>query len=143
MLTLKQTKSRALTLDTWNVGTLFNRDDSPLYLFESNIEEHPDAKAMVNEYEIPRYLREDLFVELVSNHSLHASPINRVISSFAVAWREASTAPPMVPDRTQALWQRGAPGSAWHICMEHEYLWSQAMGHDATRRGHHEESGQR
>ena len=46
--------------------TLFNRDDSPLYLFESNIEEHPTAKAMVNEYEPPIYLRQDFFVELVS-----------------------------------------------------------------------------
>ena len=46
---------------------LFNRDDSPLYLFESNLEEHPTAKAMVHEYEPPRYLREDFFVELVSD----------------------------------------------------------------------------
>lgn len=29
---------------------LFNRDDSPLYLFESNIEEHPKAREMCNEY---------------------------------------------------------------------------------------------
>ena len=45
---------------------LFNRDDSPLYLFESNIEEHPKAKEMCNEYQPPRYLRQDYFVELVS-----------------------------------------------------------------------------
>ena len=45
---------------------LFNRDDSPLYLFESNIEEHEKCKAMVNEYQPPKYLRKDYFVELVS-----------------------------------------------------------------------------
>ena len=45
---------------------LFNRDDSPLYLFESNIEEHETCKAMINEYKPPRYLRKDYFVEMVS-----------------------------------------------------------------------------
>ena len=45
---------------------LFNRDDSPLYLFESSIEEHPQAKQLVDEYEVPRYLKKDFFVELVS-----------------------------------------------------------------------------
>jgi len=50
--------------------TLFNRDDSPLYLFESNIEEHVVAKDMVHEYEPPRYLRRDFFVELVSAQSI-------------------------------------------------------------------------
>lgn len=55
-----------VTMKEYIEYTLFNRDDSPLYLFESNIEEHPQAKAMVDEYEIPRYLRQDLFCELVS-----------------------------------------------------------------------------
>lgn len=56
-----------VTMKEYIEYTLFNRDDSPLYLFESNIEEHPQAKAMVDEYEIPRYLRQDLFCELVSH----------------------------------------------------------------------------
>jgi hypothetical protein len=38
-------------------------------LFESNIEEHVVAKEMVHEYEPPRYLKKDLFVELVSTKS--------------------------------------------------------------------------
>ena len=46
---------------------MFNRDDSPLYLFESNIEHHPQMKEIIDEYEVPRYLRRDFFVELVSN----------------------------------------------------------------------------
>ena len=46
---------------------LFNRDDSPLYLFESNIEDHAKAKEMCNEYQPPVYLRKDYFVELVSD----------------------------------------------------------------------------
>jgi len=56
-----------VTMKEYLEYSLFNRDDSPLYLFESNIEEHECAKAMVNEYEPPKYLRQDLFVELVSN----------------------------------------------------------------------------
>lgn len=45
--------------------SLFNRDDSPLYLFESNLEEHPMAKSMINEYMPPKFFRKDLFVELL------------------------------------------------------------------------------
>ena len=48
---------------------IFNRDDSPLYLFESNIENHPQVKDIINEYEPPRVLRKDFFVELVSGVS--------------------------------------------------------------------------
>lgn len=55
-----------VTMKEYIEYTLFNRDDSPLYLFESNIEEHPTAKEMVNEYQPPRYLRRDFFVEMVS-----------------------------------------------------------------------------
>jgi histone arginine demethylase JMJD6 len=44
---------------------LYNRDDSPLYMFESNIEDHPEAKEMINEYQPPKYLRDDLFVDML------------------------------------------------------------------------------
>ena len=55
-----------VTMKEYLEYSLFNRDDSPLYLFESNIEEHNEVKAMVNEYEVPKPLHRDLFVELVS-----------------------------------------------------------------------------
>ena len=55
-----------VTLKEYIEYALFNRDDSPLYLFESNIEEHETMKAIVNEYNPPKYLRRDFFVELVS-----------------------------------------------------------------------------
>ena len=55
-----------VTLKEYIQYALFNRDDSPLYLFESNIEHHPQMKEIINEYEVPRYLRRDFFVELVS-----------------------------------------------------------------------------
>mmetsp|Transcript_25482 Transcript_25482/g.34045 ORF Transcript_25482/g.34045 Transcript_25482/m.34045 type:complete len:217 (+) Transcript_25482:481-1131(+) len=54
-----------VTLKEYIEYALFNRDDSPLYLFESNIEEHETMKEIINEYEIPRYLRKDFFVELM------------------------------------------------------------------------------
>lgn len=40
---------------------LFNRDDSPLYLFESSIENHTDFNEFIKEYTIPKYFKEDLF----------------------------------------------------------------------------------
>ena len=59
-----------VTLKEYVEYALFNRDDSPLYLFESNIEEHETMKAIIDEYEVPRYLKTDLFVELVSRIKL-------------------------------------------------------------------------
>ena len=55
-----------VTLKEYIEYALFNRDDSPLYLFESNIEEHPTMKEIVSEYQPPKYLRQDYFCELVS-----------------------------------------------------------------------------
>ena len=55
-----------VTLKEYVEYALFNRDDSPLYLFESNIEEHETMKDIVNEYSVPRHLQKDFFVELVS-----------------------------------------------------------------------------
>lgn len=55
-----------VTLKEYIEYALFNRDDSPLYLFESNIEEHETMKDIVNEYSVPRHLQKDFFVELVS-----------------------------------------------------------------------------
>jgi histone arginine demethylase JMJD6 len=34
---------------------LYNRDDSPLYLFESNLEDHEVAKEMMNDYKPPKF----------------------------------------------------------------------------------------
>lgn len=57
-----------VTLKEYIEYALFNRDDSPLYLFESNIEEHETMKAIVNEYNPPKYLRRDFFVELMGEN---------------------------------------------------------------------------
>ena len=56
-----------VTMKEYLEYALFNRDDSPLYLFESNIEHHPQVKQIIPEYEPPRPLRKDFFVELVSS----------------------------------------------------------------------------
>ena len=54
-----------VTLKEYLEYALFNRDDSPLYLFESSIEDHPQAKVMLDEYEVPKFFRKDLFVDLL------------------------------------------------------------------------------
>ena len=40
---------------------IYNTDDSPLYLFESSIENHKDLKSLMKDYEVPKYFKEDLF----------------------------------------------------------------------------------
>ena len=40
---------------------IFNKDDSPLYMFESSIENHKNLNRLIYEYEVPKYFKEDLF----------------------------------------------------------------------------------
>ena len=37
------------------------RDDSPLYLFDSSFDESADTKGLLDHYDLPKYFREDLF----------------------------------------------------------------------------------
>ncbi|EGR31249.1 jumonji domain protein [Ichthyophthirius multifiliis] len=38
-----------------------NTDDSPLYMFESAIEDIKEAKKMIEKYEVPKFFKEDIF----------------------------------------------------------------------------------
>mmetsp|Transcript_33734 Transcript_33734/g.24767 ORF Transcript_33734/g.24767 Transcript_33734/m.24767 type:complete len:114 (+) Transcript_33734:537-878(+) len=40
---------------------LYNRDDSPLYLFESSIEDHKYGHSFMQEYKPPKFFKENLF----------------------------------------------------------------------------------
>jgi histone arginine demethylase JMJD6 len=40
---------------------MYGRDDSPLYLFESCLEEHPEAHSMQEDYSPPKYFKYNLF----------------------------------------------------------------------------------
>jgi histone arginine demethylase JMJD6 len=40
---------------------IYNKDDSPLYLFESSIENHKELKTLMKDYLVPKYFKEDLF----------------------------------------------------------------------------------
>jgi histone arginine demethylase JMJD6 len=46
---------------------LFNKDDSPLYLFQSSIESRKKIKQIVNDYEVPKFFRDDYFKILGSD----------------------------------------------------------------------------
>ena len=45
-----------VTLKEYVEYAVFGRDDSPLYLFEAALEDHPEAKAMLDEYEPVKHL---------------------------------------------------------------------------------------
>eukprot|EP00457_Paulinella_chromatophora_P006904 gb/GEZN01006924.1/.p1 GENE.gb/GEZN01006924.1/~~gb/GEZN01006924.1/.p1 ORF type:complete len:488 (-),score=84.98 gb/GEZN01006924.1/:118-1581(-) len=38
-----------------------NKDDSPLYLFDSSFDDYKDTRILLDEYEVPKYFRDDLF----------------------------------------------------------------------------------
>lgn len=50
-----------VTLKEYIEYMLYNRDDSPLYLFESSLEDHEQAKVMMNDYEPPKFFKQNLF----------------------------------------------------------------------------------
>lgn len=50
-----------VTLRQYIEYVLYGRDDSPLYLFESCLEEHPQAHVMQADYKQPKYFRNNLF----------------------------------------------------------------------------------
>lgn len=50
-----------VTMKTYMEYVLYGRDDSPLYLFESSLEEHPEAHVMQQDYKKPKYFNFNLF----------------------------------------------------------------------------------
>jgi histone arginine demethylase JMJD6 len=40
---------------------VYNKDDSPLYMFESSLEDKEDTKTIIDNYQIPKYFKDDLF----------------------------------------------------------------------------------
>ena len=50
-----------VTLKEYVEYMLYNRDDSPLYLFESSLEDHETAKKMMKDYEPPKFFRKNFF----------------------------------------------------------------------------------
>jgi len=54
-------KKLKVTLKEYMEYVLYGRDDSPLYLFESSLEEHPEAHVMQQDYIQPKYFKNNLF----------------------------------------------------------------------------------
>ena len=59
-------KKLKVTLNEYIEYALYGRDDSPLYMFEACLEEHPQASEMMHDYKPAHIFQEDLFTELVS-----------------------------------------------------------------------------
>ena len=60
-------KSLKVTLKEYLEYSTFNRDDSPMYLFQSNIDYHDKAHVMNKEYQPPHYFRQNLFMEMLGD----------------------------------------------------------------------------
>ena len=58
-----------VTLEDYLEYTLYNRDDSPLYLFESAFDKHPIACDLMKDYSEPKFFRKNYFTELLGNLS--------------------------------------------------------------------------
>jgi len=46
---------------------IYGRDDSPLYLFESSLEDHKEAHVMMRDYQSPKFFQKNLFSVLDEN----------------------------------------------------------------------------
>jgi histone arginine demethylase JMJD6 len=44
---------------------MYNRDDNPLYVFQADLQEHPQAKALLKDYKILKFFEEDLFSQML------------------------------------------------------------------------------
>ena len=54
-----------LTLKEFVEYLVYNRDDSPLYVFEMGVEAHPEAKDLMNDYKVPKFFEENIFVDML------------------------------------------------------------------------------
>ena len=61
-----------ISMEDYLEYALYNRDDNPLYLFESGLEDHPGAKSMMQDYKPIKYFEHDLFSDLLGDS--HAPP---------------------------------------------------------------------
>jgi len=48
---------------------VIQKDDSPLYLFESSLEDRKEGKKLLKYFDVPKYFRDDLFS--IVNHFLY------------------------------------------------------------------------
>lgn len=64
---------------------VYNKDDSPLYLFESSFDNHPKLSQLLNDYSIPKYFKEDFF-ELVKFNLFLGWTRQKTTSSMVFNW---------------------------------------------------------
>ena len=63
-----------LTLKEFVEYLVYNRDDSPLYVFEMGIEGHPEARDLMGDYKVAKFFEENIFVDMLGET---ASPPHR------------------------------------------------------------------
>jgi hypothetical protein len=117
-----------VTLKEYIEYALYGRDDSPLYMFEACLEEHPEAKQMMDDYKPAHVFKEDLFTELVG----------QTLFTVFIAWRKKQSTPQMVLNWTKAIRQRGSLGSFRDQRLEHFNSREKALDFDSTWRRDYE-----
>lgn len=102
-----------LEIEKYYKYMLHQKDDSPLYMFQSGFNELEGTTDIVKDYQVPKYFQEDFFGYV----SWADSDERRQAASLQ-----------MVPDRSQALGHHSAHRPADDVSLEHFAERPQAVG---------------
>jgi histone arginine demethylase JMJD6 len=77
-----------VTLRQYVEYLLYNRDDSPLYLFESSLEDHPQAKHMMQDYTPPKFFQQNYFtvVRILSTQLIIVERVSNAAAQVVSDW---------------------------------------------------------